>query len=133
LSPSEISWPKKLLSVASYLVAAVSGAAGQFFFKMFSDLMPDMGALDMVLCPYLWLAIVCYFGVMGLFLLGLYLGGDLSTLYPVYGSTFVWALIMAYVWLDEEVSIAAMVGTGVIILGITLLFMDTTRKDEGSA
>jgi drug/metabolite transporter (DMT)-like permease len=130
LSPSEASRGKKLLALGSYLVAAVSGAAGQFCFKLFSNQMGQASGLELALSPYLWIAIVCYFGVMGLFLLGLRLGGDLSTLYPVYGSTFVWALMMAHFWLGEEVSLTAIAGTAVIVLGIALLFVDTSREGE---
>jgi multidrug transporter EmrE-like cation transporter len=118
------------VAVGSYLVAAVSGAVGQFCFKLFSNQMGQVTGTELALSPYLWIAIVCYFGVMGLFLLGLRLGGELSTLYPVYGSTFVWALVLAHFWLGEKVSVAAMAGTGIIILGIALLFMDTSREDE---
>jgi drug/metabolite transporter (DMT)-like permease len=130
LSTSDRSSLRKLLAILSYVAAALSGAIGQFCFKVFSTQLGDSAGLDLALSPYLWVAIVAYFGVMALFIVGLRLWGELSTLYPVYGSTFVWAIVIAAVWLDERLTVNGFVGAGLIVVGIALLNLRDRPRGE---
>ena len=121
---------KKNLAVLAYLVAALSGALGQFCFKHFSNEISNSTAIELIFNLDLWIAILLNFSVMALFIIGFRLGGELSTLYPVYGSTFIWALILAVVFLGEIISIANISGIILIILGITLLNIDPYKQKE---
>ena len=132
MSHSDKQGSRKLLAIISYLVAAMAGAVGQFCFKIFSGKLATDSAWELAISPYLWVAIVSYFGVMVLFIIGLRLWGEMSTLYPIYGSTFVWALIMASIWLGEDISYTGIAGTALIIAGIALLNFKTSHvREEG--
>lgn len=121
---------KKYLAVLAYLIAALSGALGQFCFKHFSNEISNSTAIELIFNLYLWIAILLYFSVMILFIIGFRLGGELSTLYPVYGSTFIWALILAVIFLEESISITNISGIVLIILGITLLNIGSLKQKE---
>ena len=121
---------KKYLAVLAYLIAALSGALGQFCFKHFSNEISNSTAVELIFNLYLWIAILLYFSVMILFIIGFRLGGELSTLYPVYGSTFIWALILAVIFLEESISITNISGIVLIILGITLLNIGSLKQKE---
>ena len=121
---------KKYLAVLAYLLAALSGALGQFCFKYFSNEISNSTLMELIFNLYLWIAMLLYFSVMILFIFGFRLGGELSTLYPVYGSTFIWALILAVVFREESISIANISGVIIIILGITLLNSGPLKQKE---
>jgi drug/metabolite transporter (DMT)-like permease len=86
----------------------------------------------MALSPYLWVAIISYISVMMLFMAGLRLWENLSALYPVYGSTFVWATVLAVIWLGESVSLRTVIGTALVIAGIACVSREPPDAAEHS-
>jgi multidrug transporter EmrE-like cation transporter len=82
-------------SVALFALAAILGAVGQYLYKSGAD--QASGTLaSYVLSPRLAGGVVCYVAVMILFVAAFKRGGALSTLYPIYASTFVWAALIAW-------------------------------------
>jgi hypothetical protein len=85
-----------LSSILCFLVAAFLGAIGQFLYKT------GAAAADGGVLSYLWnwrllAGVLCYIGVMGLFVAGFKQeGASLTVLYPLYASTFIWAACIAY-------------------------------------
>ena len=112
---------KKVQAILAYVAAAFSGALGQFCFKIFSSKLGEAPGLELILSPWLWVAMLSYFSVMILFIIGLRLWGEMSTLYPVYGTTFVWAALMAVLWLGESISPTGIAGISLVVVGIGLL------------
>jgi uncharacterized membrane protein len=111
---------RRFSAVLAYLLAALLGAVGQLCFKIVAG--GDLSSIAaLASCPHLWIAALSYVGVMGLFIFGLRCWGEISVLYPVYGATFVFALIFSSVWLDERLDSMAIAGTVLIVLGIALL------------
>ncbi len=131
MSHSKVQSRRKLLAMLAYLFAALAGAIGQFCFKTFSQKMPTESAVELAQSPYLYVGALSYFAVMVLFIVGLRLWGEMSTLYPIYGSTFVWALLIAVLWLGESISITGIAGTALIIVGIALLNAKTSTVKRG--
>ena len=111
---------RRALGIGAYVLAAVLGAVGQICFKIVGTL--DLQTLSAAAsCPYLWAAGVSYVGVMGLFILGIKCVGEISTLYPVYGSTFVFAQLFSAWRLGERPGGITVLGTVLIIFGIAIL------------
>lgn len=48
-------------------------------------------------------------------------GGDVSTLYPVIATSYIWVTLVSFFILHESVHILRWTGVGVIIAGITLV------------
>ena len=111
---------KKLQALLAYLLAALLGAVGQLCFKAAASSGLSFVA-PLLLNPYLLFAILLYIGIMVLFIYGLKCWGEISVLYPVYGSTFVFALVFSSVWSDERPSLTAVAGTFLIVIGIALI------------
>ncbi len=110
----------RFFGVSAYLLAALLGAAGQLCFKTVAK--SDMSSIaTLASCPHLWVAALLYLSVMGLFIFGLSCCGEISILYPVYGATFVFALILSVVWLNESPDSSSVIGSFLIILGIIFL------------
>jgi hypothetical protein len=81
-------------SIACFLVAAVVGAVGQFLYKSGAD-QTDGTVTSYLLNVRLLGGVVCYVAVMVLFVVGFKLGGQMSVLYPLYASTFIWGALIA--------------------------------------
>lgn len=83
-------------SILMFVIAAMLGAIGQYLYKSGAD------AAGNTLGSYIFnmrivLGVVCYVGVMVLFVAAFRGGGSLTVLYPVYASTFVWAAVIALI------------------------------------
>src|SRR5437773_8730676 len=81
-------------SIACFLAAALFGAWGQFLYKSGAD--RATGGLSSYLLNLRILGGVgCYIAVMVLFVAAFKRGGELTVLYPVYATTFIWASLIA--------------------------------------
>jgi multidrug transporter EmrE-like cation transporter len=107
-------------SMVLFLIAALMGALGQFMYKSGAEQTTDVWH-TYVLNWRLMLGVVCYIGVMVLFIAAFKKGGALAVLYPLYASTFVWAAVIglcAYGVPIKAVNIAGMV---LLIVGMYLM------------
>ena len=107
-------------SIACFLAAALLGALGQYLYKSGAD-QADGGVFS-----YLWNirllgGVVCYMGVMVLFVAAFKQGGELSVLYPIYATTFVFAAILAYWAYGTPIKPINVVGMGCLIAGMFLM------------
>jgi hypothetical protein len=85
-----------LTSQLLFAVAAFLGAIGQYLYKSGADRATG-GVLSYLLNARLTGGVVCYVVVMVLFVAAFKRGGALSTLYPIYASTFIWAVLISRV------------------------------------
>jgi multidrug transporter EmrE-like cation transporter len=83
-----------LISILCFLVAAFLGALGQFLYKSGAERATE-GLLSYVLNSRILGGVVCYIAVMVLFVAAFRRGGELSVLYPIYATTFIWAALIA--------------------------------------
>lgn len=83
-----------LISIVFFLLAALFGALGQFLYKSGAERAGGSLA-SYVLNARLMGGVVCYIAVMMLFVAAFKKGGALTTLYPIYASTFVFAALIA--------------------------------------
>lgn len=107
-------------SIAMFLIASVLGALGQFLYKSGADAAQG-GISSYVLNPRLIGGVVCYMGVMVLFVLAFKRGGSLAVLYPVYASTFIFAAVLSYLAFGTPIKPVNMLGMGFLVLGMYLM------------
>jgi multidrug transporter EmrE-like cation transporter len=82
-------------SIAFFVIASLLGALGQFFYKSGAE-QATGGSLTYVLNLRILGGVVCYIAVMVLFVAAFKRGGELSVLYPIYATTFIWAAFIAW-------------------------------------
>jgi len=104
-------------AILLFALAAFLGAVGQYLFKL-SAQNGQQGFVQLALNPRIWAAVVLYFAVMALFIMAFKLGGELSVLYPVYATTFIWAALIGRYALHEAISPARILGMCLIALGV---------------
>ena len=83
-----------ILSVICFLAASLLGALGQYLYKSGADA-SDGSPGGYLLNQRLLAGVVCYIAVMVLFVAAFKRGGAMSTLYPLYSTTFIWGALIA--------------------------------------
>ena len=107
------------LSIILFAIAAVLGAAGQFLYKS--------GAARITSSPWSFLnlrllgGVVCYVGVMVLFVAAFKRGGQLTVLYPIYASTFIWAALISLTAYGTPIKPVNIAGMAFLVAGMFLM------------
>lgn len=113
-----------IANIALILTVVVILSAGQLFFKLTADRLPDrlnVNALaNMVIDPRFIVAIALYAGGTVLWILALK-RMPLSVAYPFVAMSFVLTPILASVFLDERLSWGNAMGTLFIISGVAVI------------
>jgi len=109
-----------VISVVFFLIASVLGAVGQYLYKSGSDSATG-GLSSYLLNPKLLGGVVCYVGVMILFVAAFKKGGAMSVLYPIYASTFIWAAIISMIVFGTAIKPSNMLGMCLLVGGMYLM------------
>jgi multidrug transporter EmrE-like cation transporter len=106
-----------ITSIIYYIIAAIIGALGQYLYKIGAD-KSDGSLSGYLLNAPLIGGVVCYIGVMLLFVAAYKKGGELNVLYPIYASTFIWGAIIAYAAFDIPIKPINIIGMIMLIAGM---------------
>ena len=68
-----------------------------------------------------WRGAGCYVGVMVLFVAAFRRGGQLTVLYPLYASTFIWAAVIALAAFGTPIKVVNIAGMILLVLGMFLM------------
>jgi multidrug transporter EmrE-like cation transporter len=109
-----------LVSMGLFAVAAFLGALGQFLYKSGAERLVVSNVLTW-LNPRLLGGVACYIAVMVLFVAAFKRGGHLTTLYPIYASTFIWAAVIAWLAFQQPIKPANVAGMALLIAGMWLM------------
>jgi hypothetical protein len=108
------------ISIFLFALAALLGALGQFLYQ--SGAVRAGGSVASYLGNVRLIAgVICYVAVMILFVAAFQRGGALTTLYPIYASTFIWAAIIARWAYATPIKPVNVCGMLVLIAGMYLL------------
>ena len=104
-------------SMVMFLAAALLGAVGQYLYKSGSDA-TDERIISYVMNTRLVGGVICYIGVMVLFVAAFKKGGSLTVLYPIYASTFIFAALIAWYVYATPIKPVNVLGMGLLVLGM---------------
>jgi drug/metabolite transporter (DMT)-like permease len=107
-------------SMLMFLIAAFVGALGQFLYKSGAE-QTTRAWLSYVLNWRLLVGVLCYIGVMVLFIAAFKKGGSLSVLYPLYASTFIWAAIIGLLAYGVPIRPMNIAGMVLLVAGMYLM------------
>jgi multidrug transporter EmrE-like cation transporter len=100
-----------------FLVAAFLGALGQFLYKSGAE--QATGTLSSyVVNGRILGGVVCYVAVMVLFVAAFRRGGELTVLYPLYATTFIWAAVLALWSYGVPIKPVHLLGMACLIAGM---------------
>jgi uncharacterized membrane protein len=107
-------------SIGCFLAAALLGALGQYLYKSGADQAGE-GVMSYVWNPRLLGGVACYIAVMVLFVAAFKQGGELSVLYPIYASTFIFAAFLAYWAYGTPIKPINVAGMACLVVGMFLM------------
>lgn len=106
-----------ITSVILVLISAVFSAFGQIAFKLSSK----KSMRNIFKNKFLFAGLFLYgFGTI-LFILSLR-GGELTVLYPLVATSYIWTIFLANHYLKEKITRNKIIGILLIILGLILIF-----------
>jgi drug/metabolite transporter (DMT)-like permease len=100
------------------MFAAIAGAMAQYFFKLGS-----LKLFEVMLWKNapLIMGLVCFWIVLLLIMWSFRMGGKMMVVYPAYGTTYIWGLLIAKFIDHEPINPVQVAGIFVIIIGIGLV------------
>jgi len=105
-------------SIVLVLIAQVIGAPMPILLKKWSSSFTF--SLKSLVSKYLWAGMVCMAFSTVLFIQGLR-GGDLSVLYPLVSTIYIYVALLSVKFLGEKLSARKWAGMALIILGVILI------------
>jgi multidrug transporter EmrE-like cation transporter len=106
--------------MAMFAFAALLGAVGQYLYKSGAERAGGSVASYLVNARLLG-GVVCYVGVMVLFVAAFKRGGSMTVLYPLYASTFVWAAVIGLVAYGTPIKPVHVAGMALLVAGMYLM------------
>jgi uncharacterized membrane protein len=107
-------------SILFFLLASLLGALGQFLYKSGADRAGGSLASYFLNVRILG-GVVSYIGVMVLFVAAFRRGGELSVLYPLYATTFIWAAFIALAAYGVSIKPVNVAGMVLLVAGMYLM------------
>lgn len=111
----------QLWAIGLVLAAAILGAFGQLNLKIGSDNL-SLKIRDLLRNRYLFIGVILY-GISAVIFIVSLKGGELTVLYPLIATSYIWAILLAKKVLNEKINIYKWFGVAMIILGVILINM----------
>lgn len=108
-----------LASMGMFLAASLFGAVGQYLYKSGAD--QAQGDWTSYLNPRILGGVGCYVVVMVLFVAAFKRGGEMSVLYPIYATTFIWAALIAWQVYGVPIRPVHVLGMSLLVAGMYLM------------
>ncbi len=108
-----------IYAIIGVLFASILGAAGALFLKFGSDRL-RFNFWSLLRNRFLYLGVLFY-GLSTLMFIPMLRYGELSLLYPVASTTYIWVILLSSIVLKERIGKHKIAGICAIILGIIFL------------
>ncbi len=103
-------------------------SAAQIFLKYGSNVLRfDMVSL---FTNYNLIAGIVLYMLGAMLLIVAFSGGEVTALYPIFATSYVWVLILSYFFLGESLNIFKILAIFIIISGIYLVTYGSRKKDK---
>ncbi|PIN68781.1 hypothetical protein COV93_08155 [Candidatus Woesearchaeota archaeon CG11_big_fil_rev_8_21_14_0_20_43_8] len=103
------------------LICTLVTASGQLFLKLGADRM----VFDIIgLLKNYFLIIGCIiYAIAAIMMIVALRGGEVSVLYPLFATSYVWVTIIAKYFLDETIGVWRWLGVGTLVIGVIFISM----------
>jgi len=109
----------QLWAMGLVIAAAVLGAIGQLNFKLGSDNL-SLKIRDLLRNRYLFIGVILY-GISTVMFIVALKGGELSVLYPLVATSYIWTTLLAKKVLNEKINVYKWAGVAMIMLGVAFI------------
>lgn len=109
----------QLWATGLVLIAAILGAFGQLNFKLGSDNL-SLKIRDLLRNRYLFIGVILY-GISTVMFIVSLKGGELSVLYPLVATSYIWTTLLAKKVLNEKINVYKW--SGVVMIIVSVIFI----------
>jgi undecaprenyl phosphate-alpha-L-ara4N flippase subunit ArnE len=110
----------KKWAIGLVILCTLFTASAQFFFKKGAAALPSITIFAVA-------GLACY-AIGAVFLMAAFKGGEVTVLYPIFSTSFVWVVLISQYILGEYISIYKWLGILFIITGI--IFITTATRSS---
>lgn len=108
-----------------HFLAGLFGAIGQYFYKKGGT---RVGTLPLWQNGWIIAGILSFCLVMVFFVMSYKAGGKLSSVYPVYATTFVWGALLGKYLEGETLNASVWIGILLILAGVAAIGVGATQR-----
>lgn len=109
----------RLTGVVLILAATLLVSLGQLFFKLSASRL-SLSFIGSIGNYFLWIALIIFLG-SGVILIFALKNGELSSLYPIIATSYIWVILISMFFFKENIDIWKWIGVVVIISGVILV------------
>ncbi|MBS3121950.1 EamA family transporter [Candidatus Woesearchaeota archaeon] len=109
---------QKTISIVLVILSTAFISVAQVFYKLASTKM--VFDITIIYNYYLYIGLIFY-GVAALLLILALKKGELSTVYPMIATSYLWVIILSYFVFDETINLFKWVGVALIMIGVMVL------------
>jgi|SRR3989344_7126312 len=110
----------ELSAIIIVFLSSFLGAAGQYYFKKGADAIAKISLIKILFNKNIITAVILYLSGSVAYIIALP-RGELSVLYPIVASNFIWVVLIAKIKLKERLNFGKVTGLVLIIAGIILI------------
>jgi|TARA_Y100000310_G_scaffold315603_1_gene366355 undecaprenyl phosphate-alpha-L-ara4N flippase subunit ArnE len=121
----------KLWAMGIVLGSTLLTSTAQLFYKFAAEKL-SFNILSIITNVNLLMGVVLY-AVGGILLIISFRGGEVSVLYPIFATSYIWVSFLSIYFLGEVMNIFKWLGVFVIIAGIILIGYGSKKADVESA
>jgi len=109
----------KLWAIGLVLICTLLISVAQVFFKLGAEKL-NFSIVNVTTNTYLIIGVLLYM-LGSIFLLASFRGGEVSVLYPIIATSYIWVSLLSISFLNEQMNLFKWVGVFVIVVGIALI------------
>ncbi len=119
----------KLWAVLTLIFTTLLTSTAQLFYKLGINSIRSFSLLDITSSYYILGGMLLYI-IGGTLMIVSFRGGDLSVLYPIIATGYIWVSFLSVFFLNESMNPLKWLGIGGIVLGIVLIGFGSRQKEE---
>jgi len=116
----------KPIAIFLIIFSTLITASGQFFLKKGADNLQY--EIMKIVSNYLLIIGLVLYAIGAVILIFALKNGELSVLYPIYSTSFVWVILISYFFLNEIINIWKIAGIILIIGGVSFIGIGSKVK-----
>ncbi len=114
----------KLSAILIVVLCTLFTSTAQIFYKLGSAKLPIIFTNW-----YLFLGLFLY-GIGAVLLITSFKGGDVSVLYPIIATSYIWVTILSKVIFNEQINIYKIIGVFCILIGIISIGFGSKKEEK---
>lgn len=117
----------KTSAIILVIICTLFTSTAQIFYKLGSAKLP------MIFTNWQLLSGLLLYGFGAVLLITAFKGGDVSVLYPIIATSYIWVTILSKIIFNEQINVHKIIGVSLIIIGIIAIGFGSRKEEEHAA